>query len=603
MLKSKFKSKIKNSFKSKSQNAFKSKLADRPQIKSENKKRTARKKQNSFEDRSVEKSLYVTFFSIVAIFAGVLVVTFAALQIMSFNLGMIRNKNIPILNAVADARDNNLSSQNAIYKMCLTTDYEKKSEYKKTGDSEDMSLQQKLKHILTLEPDCRSNVTEIQNMLQTALSYRNSAILYSSQGRNEEALSILENNYIPRMQLIEEQLSKVNEYVNNRTDSYIKSFQMAITFFLIFFAIVIAGVIIMSLKLSRRMVDQIQKPLSEVGILISEMSKGNLDCELTYVANNEFGILADQVRITEEQLKTYIANISETLNILSNKEFDIDVNEEYHGMFLPIKDSMKTIINVLNDVIVSIRGISISINEQSEKINAISQNLLVGSTNQSASVQSLQSTIQQISAEVETNAENARVVSESAIEMQLKLEHGNEKMNSIRDNMKDIIQSSHEISKIVSFIEDISEQTNLLSLNATIEAARAGTAGRGFAVVAQEISKLATETANAVKTTNDLIRQNITVIDKGNISVDETAKLITEVSGAFINITTAAEGLASSSENQSQELVRFNQSIDTISYVIQENTGLSADIEIYGTGLAKTAGMLMEELDGFRIKE
>lgn len=558
---------------------------------------------NQFENRSIKKSLYITFLSIVIIFVCIFGLVFLTFQKTSHNISLIQNENIPILNAVADARKNNLSAQNAMYKMCLTKNTDLKSEYKKVAENADMALQQNLKFILKSEPDCKKNIIEIQTILQEALGYRNSAILYSSQQRNEEAVTLLEENYINRMVLIDDEFNKVNTYVNGKTDSYIQSCKMQIIIFAMFFLVVIIGVIILSIKLSKRVINQIQKPLHEVGGVIGEMSKGNLGCELTYTANNEFGELADQVRATEEQLKNYIVNISETLNSLSNKQFDIDVHQEYHGMFLPIKESLDTIINVLNTVIISIRKISCSINEQSNMINAISDNLSIGSQNQISSVQNLQAAIEEISAEVEVNAENADEVSNNALNMQQKLEFGNEHMHSLRDNMKDITESSNEISKVVSLINDISEQTNLLSLNATIEAARAGIAGRGFAVVAQEISKLASETAEAVKMTKELINKNILVIDKGNSSVEEAAQIITEVAQSFNEITICAESLASSSKNQSNELSQFNKSIETISYVIQDNTNLAAQIEENGIKLAETAGTLMEELEDFKIKE
>lgn len=558
---------------------------------------------SKFENRSIKKSLYIAFFSIIIVFVGVFGVMFSTFQISSHNLSLIQNRNIPILNSVAEARENNLSAQNAMYKLCLTENSELKKTYKQAAESADMTLQQKLQFILKSEPDCKQNIVAIQKALQDALTFRNSAILYSSQGKNEEAVNLLEENYISRMDLIDQQLDEVHNYINSSTDNYIQSYKTQITIFAVFFIIVIFGVIMLAVQLSRRVINQIQKPLSEVDSVISEMSKGNLDSPLSYIANNEFGILADQVRATETQLKNYIVNISETLDLLSNKKFNIEVQEEYHGMFLPIKESMESIIQVLNNVIKSIRSIGISISEQSEIINSISKNLSSASLNQNSSVQNLQATIEEISAEVEVNAQNAKEVSENAITMQERLEDGNIYMHSLRTNMKDITQSSNEIGKIVSLIEDISEQTNLLSVNATIEAARAGIAGRGFAVVAQEIAKLACETGNAVKMTKDLVKQNILVIDKGNTSVKETAEIITDVSQSFSSITKCAQELAASSENQANELNEFNKSIESISYVIQDNTNLSIEIEQNGIKLEETATTLMKELEDFKIIE
>ena len=121
-----------------------------------------------------------------------------------------------------------------------------------------------------------------------------------------------------------------------------------------------------------------------------------------------------------------------------------------------------------------------------------------------------------------------------------------EKMNALLMEMEHITEISKEIGNIITDIEDIASQTNLLSLNASIEAARAGEAGRGFAVVADQIGKLAADSAKSAVNTRDLIDKTLVEIDKGNNITRTTAD-------AFNQIIADMESFAEIAQNRSEE--------------------------------------------------
>lgn len=124
---------------------------------------------------------------------------------------------------------------------------------------------------------------------------------------------------------------------------------------------------------------------------------------------------------------------------------------------------------------------------------------------------------------VQKNAELAAEISSTTNEQ---LVNGEEKMQQLMEAMERINETSDEIGSIVGTINELANQTNLLSLNASIEAARAGEAGRGFAVVAEEIGKLAGASAEASNTIAGLIANSKEAVGRGREVAGRTAEVI-----------------------------------------------------------------------------
>ena len=155
--------------------------------------------------------------------------------------------------------------------------------------------------------------------------------------------------------------------------------------------------------------------------------------------------------------------------------------------------------------------------------------------------------------------------------------------------MNDIYANMQEIIHISQMIEEISDQTSLLSLNASIEAARAGEAGRGFAVVASEISTLATQTQAATDNITVLISNISGELDKVITVVEDMIEnsnaqnaVANSTAMSFREITSSAEGVYGESEvlnNLVEELTSANKAIvegiETISAATEEVTAHS----------------------------
>lgn len=167
--------------------------------------------------------------------------------------------------------------------------------------------------------------------------------------------------------------------------------------------------------------------------------------------------------------------------------------------------------------------------------------------------------------------------------------------------MRRIMEISGQIESIVTSIEEIASQTSLLALNASIEAARAGEAGRGFAVVADQIGKLASDSANAVLNTKELIDKTIEEIRKGDKVTGETAagfeRMIKELE-TFAETTKANSEV---SKAQSAALQQVKEGCQQISLVTSQNAASSEESSAISEELSARAAELDNLVNKFKL--
>lgn len=144
--------------------------------------------------------------------------------------------------------------------------------------------------------------------------------------------------------------------------------------------------------------------------------------------------------------------------------------------------------------------------------------------------------------------------------LNLETETSKKSMTTIMQNVSLMTHEFKDIEGVVSLIDDISDQINLLSLNAAIEAARAGEAGRGFAVVADEISKLADQTASNVKTINVSIQKNVGSLSSSYKGLQAFEKVL---------------------ENMISFIMQLGSSIDMINSLARQDMDLNREIKDY----------------------
>jgi len=169
--------------------------------------------------------------------------------------------------------------------------------------------------------------------------------------------------------------------------------------------------------------------------------------------------------------------------------------------------------------------------------------------------------------------------------------------------MAGIERSSHEISNIISVIDEIAFQTNLLALNAGVEAARAGGAGPGFAVVATEVRSLAQRSADAAKEIKAIISTSATQVGNGVKLVSETGNTLQRITGQINELSDRVREIAASASQQSDALNQINGVINQMEHTTQKNAAMVEQTAAASVSLASDAAALTLVVGEFRLSD
>lgn len=348
--------------------------------------------------------------------------------------------------------------------------------------------------------------------------------------------------------------------------------------------------------------EQLLLPIMKVEKQMLALSAGNLHTDLELEADDsEVGSMVTSIAMMKKSLLDIIEEVTSVLTRMGEGDYNIRIEKEYKGDFEAIKRSFLKIIGEMKHTLFTIRDVSGQIDKGSEQLAGAAEDLAEGSTVQAVKVSELASMLKELSSSMAANAEGAENTVKLSTNAGMTLQAGNVKMQELKDAIGEISKCSEEIRTIISTIEDISSQTNLLSLNASIEAARAGEAGKGFAVVAEEVKSLAEESAKAAGETRELIKTTIEAVEKGITIADETAENMAEV---MIGAKEATEKMGQMAEVLGRDvsnLNRINESITRISEIVDNNSATSEETAAVSQEQKAQVETMVGLMDKFKI--
>ena len=364
----------------------------------------------------------------------------------------------------------------------------------------------------------------------------------------------------------------------------------------------IATVLII-IVISSRLLRKYIKPIDDVVTVASQLSDGDFNASVQPTYHDEIGGLAETFDVMAARLRESIKDITRGLKEMAAGNFNIAAEAEHVGDFKEIETALSTVLVDLSKTLREIGEVSELVASNASQIADGAQSLTEGATDQASSVDELQSTIMNVSEQVQINAQNANAANEKAKIVGDEITKSNEQMQQVVHAMETINESSQQISSIINTINDIASQTNLLALNASIEAARAGEAGKGFAVVATQVGTLAAQSAEAAKNSSSLILQAMNAVDEGKQIVDDTASKLMESAGKTNELVENIAEISNASENQSEALAQISEAANQIAAVVQENTAMAEESSASSEELAAQSEKLKELIGAFQLLE
>ncbi len=231
------------------------------------------------------------------------------------------------------------------------------------------------------------------------------------------------------------------------------------------------------------------------------------------------------------------------------------------------------------------------------QVSAASLSLAQGATDQASSMDRTSSSLEQVAAMTERNAQDATQASECARLARTAADAGSLQMQAMTGAMEGIKASSGEIAKVNRTINDIAFQTNLLSLNAAVEAARAGDAGLGFAVVANEVRNLAKRSAQAAQETAGMIEAAIAKAAQGVEISERVGQGLQQIVGRVRQADDLAAAVSKSSKEQSQAIAQVNASVVEVDKVTRANAAAAEESASAAEVLNSQSDALRRALD------
>lgn len=367
----------------------------------------------------------------------------------------------------------------------------------------------------------------------------------------------------------------------------------------------------------------ISRPVIDMAAAAERISFGDIDVDVSFHSKDEIGTLAHSFR----RLISYFQEIATAADSISENDLTVAVEPKSEKdvlglsfarmignlttMVRQLGDNAGQLVSAANQIAASSEQMSRGANDQAQQVGQVG-----------TAIEEMTATILEASRNTGEASESSKSASETARsggQIVSDTIHGMQKIGDVvRQSAASITKlagSADQIGEIISVIDDIADQTNLLALNAAIEAARAGEQGRGFAVVADEVRKLAERTGKATGEITDMIKgiqsetteavasmeAGIQEVDKGRAMADKAGNSLQEIVSMSERVMDMIQQISTSSEEQSVAAEQISKNIEYISSVTKETAAGAEQSAAAAEELHRSAESLQGIVGRFRV--
>ena len=298
-----------------------------------------------------------------------------------------------------------------------------------------------------------------------------------------------------------------------------------------------------------------------------------------------------------------INEASGVLEKIAGKDMTARMMGEYKGDYAKIRAALNSAVENLEKALQQVAIGAEQVSSASVQVSTGGQSLSQGASEQASSLEEISSSLQEMLSMTKQNALNAMEAKGVTDQARSSADKGVESMNRMYSAINQIKKSSDATAKIVKTIDEIAFQTNLLALNAAVEAARAGDAGRGFAVVAEEVRNLAMRSAEAAKSTANLIEEAVKNSENGVHISAEVLKNFEEINERGNKVSQVVAEIAAASDQQDQGISQVNRAVEQLNHLTQQNAANAEESASAAEEMSSQSEEMRSMVAGFKLTD